>query len=166
MLANYIKLAIRNLQRNKAFTALHVGGLALGITASLLLWTYVATEWRYNRFHSNLPNLYRVLLLDEDNQATDYTPPALGPWLKAQFPEVSAYTRTNTNAEGTITSTVGGTRRMFREEIVAYADADFFRMFSYPAAVGAPNLDGAQHLPCPVPTRKNTLAMPTLLAKP
>ncbi len=146
MLANHLSLAWRNLRKNRTFSLLHIGGLALGITASLLLWTYVASEWRFNRFHRNLPNLYRVLVLDRDGTTTDYTPPALAPWLKNQFPEVVAFTRTNNNGEGSVTYAGAGERRVFREEMMAYADGSLFSMFTHAGVDGTPGLDGSQQV--------------------
>ncbi|MEZ4967361.1 MAG: ABC transporter permease [Saprospiraceae bacterium] len=146
MLATYLKLSFRHLLRNRTFSLFHVAGLALGITASLLLWTYIASEWRFNRFHTKLPDLYRVLVLGSDGQATDYTPPALGPWLKSRFPELRSYVRTNGNGSGTVTCEEGSVRKVFREDAMAYADADFFRMFSHPAVAGTPMLDVPQQV--------------------
>mgnify|MGYP001345723069 CR=1 FL=1 len=146
MLLNYIKIATRNLFRNKTFSLLHIGGLALSITASLLLCTYVASEWRYNRYHKNLPDLYRVLSLDRSGEISDYTPPALCTWLKSQFPEVKAFVRTNTNGEGSVTYVGADGRRVFRETGLAYADAGFFSIFTHPAVMGDPNLDGPQRV--------------------
>lgn len=146
MLINHLALAFRNLRKNRTFSLLHIGGLALGITASLLLWTYVASEWRFNRHHHNLPNLYRVLVIDREGKTTDYTPPALAPWLKNQFPEVVAFARTNSNGEGSVTYAGAGERQVFREEVMAYADGDFFRLFTHPAVAGTPGLDGSQQV--------------------
>lgn len=146
MLHHHLTLAVRRIWRNRAFSTLHVGGLALGITAALLLFTYIASEWRFNRFHRQLPHLYRILL-EDNGEASAYTPPALAPWLKQQFGEVAAFARTNDNGEGSVSYRSNGlTQQAFREQALAYADGSFFRMFTCPAKLGSPTVDASQQV--------------------
>ena len=51
MIKNYLKIAIRNLWRNKTFTAINVFGLAIGISTCLLIMLFVQNELSYDRFN-------------------------------------------------------------------------------------------------------------------
>lgn len=146
MLYHHLTLALRRVARNRAFSLLHVGGLTVGIATALLLFAYTASEWRYNRFHQKLPRLYRVLLEDQ-GQRSEYTPPALAPWLKREFGEVANFLRTNSNGEGSVSyRNQGIVQKSFREQNLAYADGSIFSMFTCPAAAGSPTLDLAQQV--------------------
>lgn len=152
MLSNYFKLSVRRLCKNAFFSVLQVGGLALGIAAALLLWSYISTEWSFNRYHEKADQLYRVLVMDKDGVLSDYTPPAMAPWLKREFPEVKAFARTNGNGEGVVSSfgaslKASKPRNTFREATsLAYADGDVFRLFSFEPKAGKLNIDRAQEV--------------------
>lgn len=62
MLLHYIKLAWRNLSRNKGFTAINIIGLATGISASLLIFLMVQYEFSYDSFVKEGDRVYRVVL--------------------------------------------------------------------------------------------------------
>ncbi len=51
MWMNYIKIAWRNLSRNRMFSIINILGLAIGIAASLLILQYVSRELSYDNFH-------------------------------------------------------------------------------------------------------------------
>ncbi len=60
MLANYIKVAFRNLTRTKVFSLINIFGLSLGVACCLLLALYVQDEFSYDRHHERLADLYRI----------------------------------------------------------------------------------------------------------
>ena len=53
MLKNYFKIALRNLQRHKAYSLLNISGLAIGMACSILILLRVRNELSYGRFHAN-----------------------------------------------------------------------------------------------------------------
>ncbi|MBG9377570.1 ABC transporter permease [Panacibacter sp. DH6] len=61
MFKNYIKVAWRNLFRNKGFTITNVLGLAIGITCTMLIVLWVQDELTYDRFHQEHDNIYQVI---------------------------------------------------------------------------------------------------------
>jgi putative ABC transport system permease protein len=61
MLRNYLKIALRNLLRNKLYTTLNVAGLTFGITCFLLIGLYVFDELTFDRQHRNGGQIYRVI---------------------------------------------------------------------------------------------------------
>ncbi|MCW3118444.1 MAG: hypothetical protein JWM28_2526, partial [Chitinophagaceae bacterium] len=58
MIKNYFNIAWRNVIRNKAFSAINISGLALGMTCSLLIMLWVQDERRFDGFHKNEKQLY------------------------------------------------------------------------------------------------------------
>ncbi|WP_440132593.1 ABC transporter permease [Chitinophaga sancti] len=61
MIRNYIRIALRNLWRNKLFSAINIGGLAIGMTISFMLILYVLFQFSFDKFHANTNNIYEVL---------------------------------------------------------------------------------------------------------
>src|SRR5258705_7577764 len=60
MIKNYFKIALRNLQRHKAYSLLNISGLAIGMACSILILLWVQNELSYDRFHTNADQLYRL----------------------------------------------------------------------------------------------------------
>ena len=62
MLRNHFKVAYRHIKRNKGFTVIHVLGLAVSISAFVLIVQYINFELSYDRFHTNKDQIHRVSL--------------------------------------------------------------------------------------------------------
>jgi hypothetical protein len=60
MITNYLKTAWRTIFRNKAFSAINILGLALGLTCSLFIMLWVLDERAVDGFHANGKQLYQV----------------------------------------------------------------------------------------------------------
>ncbi len=65
MFRNYLKIAIRNLQRNSVYSFINIAGLAVGIACSILIMLWVWDEVSYNRFHKNADRLGQLWVLNE-----------------------------------------------------------------------------------------------------
>src|SRR5437868_2328884 len=61
MLRNYLKIAFRNLWRNRTFSAINIAGLALGMAACILILQYVSFEFSFDRFNKKASSIYRVV---------------------------------------------------------------------------------------------------------
>src|SRR5882757_7187422 len=91
MLKNYIKVALRNLQRNKLFTAINIFGLALGLATCLVILLFVQHELSYDRYNEKADQIVRVVIkgvmqggeLKEGNVM-----PPVAQTMKKDFPEV------------------------------------------------------------------------------
>ena len=138
MLRNYLKIAWRNLRKNRVFSLINITGLAVGIAAFLLILEYVSFERSYNQFHQKLPNLYRVLHATQEGQSSEFVAPGIGPLAKAGFGEITNYCRVASGVGQGIVTTASGavTLRSFREEGVLLVDGSFFAMFSFPVTAG------------------------------
>ncbi len=136
MIKNYLLIALRNFKKRTAFSLINILGLAIGMTACLLIFLYIRFERSYDSFHKDADRIYRLVC---DIKTPTETIRADGPpWpvmvnLKAQFPEIEAGVRTVRNSllvrKGDI---------KFQEENTLFADPDFFRIFDFPLIKGNP----------------------------
>jgi putative ABC transport system permease protein len=96
MIFNYFKIAHRHLMNSKAYSLINVTGLAVGITAFLLIVQYVHFELSYDQFHANSDNIYRVGLerykKGEPQTSSSKNFAGLKDLLRENFPEVNAVT--------------------------------------------------------------------------
>lgn len=134
MIKNYIKVAWRNLVRNKAHTFINMAGLSVGLVCSLLILLWVQNEQQVDAFHKNGAHLYSVYerqYFDNKVTAQYYTPGVLAAEMKRVIPEVAYATNAVFNEQHTfkagdkVLKIKGGS-----------ADADFFKMFSFPLVAG------------------------------
>ena len=136
MFRNYLKIAWRNLFRNKVYSAINIGGLALGMACCLLIALYVYDEWSYDRFNANYDHIYRVT---EKQKQPDglfdvaVTPGPLAPALAKDFPEVLQATRVG-RWYGLLTQG----RQAVEPEEMLIVDPTFFSLFSFPLVAGNP----------------------------
>ncbi|MFT4761100.1 MAG: putative ABC transport system permease protein [Paraglaciecola sp.] len=80
MLQNYFKIAFRNLLKFKGYTAINIGGLAIGVTACLLILQFVITEFIVDQHHDNAENIYRVdteFFINDQQFKSSRTPPPI-----------------------------------------------------------------------------------------
>ncbi|GAB3918136.1 ABC transporter permease [Larkinella terrae] len=146
MLENYLKIARRNLWRNRTFSAINIFGLAIGLVACFFVFQYVYFESTYDRFNKQADNLYRVTISYSGSFAnvapTAANHPAVGPAMKADFPEVVDYARFVSTAlffnAATLSYDDGVAVKTFNEGNIFLADASFFTVFSYPLVSGDP----------------------------
>jgi putative ABC transport system permease protein len=140
MIENYIKIAWRIIIRQKLFSLINILGLAIGMAACLLIVQYISFEQSYDNFHKNGDNIYRIKHQNYsqgnliENLPKTYS--AVGPALKAQFPEVKEMTRVS-KAEGLVTAQQpNGSLIAFNEPDVYMAEGSFLRLFSFPMLEG------------------------------
>ncbi|WP_257666721.1 ABC transporter permease [Parapedobacter tibetensis] len=136
MIKNYFKTAWRNLMRGKAFSVINIVGLAIGLTAFLLLALYIKDELSYDRFHEKSDRIYRVSreFLSDDGSTTLHlarVAPPYGPLIAQDFSEVEQMVRMlETNA------TIRYGESIFNEEGVFFAEDGFLDMFTIDMARG------------------------------
>ena len=61
MLKNYLKAAVRNLIRNKAFTLINISGLAIGLSCAMFIGLWVYDEYAFDRFHDKGDRIYQIV---------------------------------------------------------------------------------------------------------
>src|SRR5690606_238901 len=137
MLTNHLKLAFRNLARQKGLSAINIFGLAIGIATCLVIMLYVYNELSYDRYNDKSDRIVRVVFRGfvgrgEIKEANVMPPVAEA--LKRDYPEVQEATRLMTG--GTPLITFGD--KSFKEDALAYVDSNFFQVFTIPFLQGDP----------------------------
>jgi putative ABC transport system permease protein len=137
MFRNYLKIAYRNLLKNKTFSLINILGLTVAMTAGLLILQYVRFELSYDTFQDQYETLYRVQT-DSYQQGelqiqNAFTVPALAPTLAAEIPEVQNYFRLTSWADNytILLNSETPTQRSFKEESAIFADPSFVSLFSF-----------------------------------
>src|SRR5680860_1650559 len=103
MFKNYLKIAWRNLTKNKQQTIINLLGLTIGTVSCLTILLYVFDQTGYDEHHENAESIYRVrTFIDREGQedfVSAATSPPTGPAMKADFPEVTEACRIVNNDE-------------------------------------------------------------------
>jgi len=134
MIKNYIKIAWRNLWRNKFFSTINISGLALGMGCSILIMLWVQNELSMDAFHVNQSRLYTVIerqYYDGKVVGQYSVPGVLANQLKHDIPDIEYATNYGWNNDNTFR--VGD--KILKLQGTS-ADSDFFKMFSYPLLEG------------------------------
>lgn len=136
MWKNYFKIAWRNILRSKGYAFINIGGLGIGIAASILILVWVQFELSVDRFHEQSDRIYAAWR-NTENQGEifswDYTPAPYAPALKEKFPEVEETTRI-TEWDPQLLSV--GTNSFYEES--SFVDPGFFKIFSFEVLEGDP----------------------------
>lgn len=140
MFYNYLIVTWRNILKNKAFSFINIFGLAIGMSACLVILQYAGFEMSYDTFHKAADRIYRVrmdLFVDGKLQVSiPKNANAAGLALKADFPEIQEAVRIFP-IDGTIA--VKRDHLVFNEKGIFFADPSFLQVFSYPLLKGDAN---------------------------
>ncbi len=131
MLKNYLKIALRNLVHHKAYSLINISGLAIGMTASILILLWVQNELSYDRFNDNADRIYRITCNASDFRAA-VNPAGMPAGLQTVMPEIKNTVRLSHLS----TVIFASGNRKFEEKLVFYTDSTFLQMFSYPLISG------------------------------
>jgi putative ABC transport system permease protein len=138
MIKNYLKIAIRNLAKQKYFTTVNILGLAFGIAASVLIFLWVSHEMSYDKYHLDHKNIYRVTTdasLNGQSFKVCLVPSALAEEYADLCPEVEKTARTSIYFDQVFQYQ----DNKFKEEKVILADTGFFQLFHFTFLEGDPN---------------------------
>ena len=135
MFRNFLKVAIRNLWKNKAFSIINIAGLSVGLAVCLLIILYVKDELSYDKFYAQSENIYRIDA-DISFNGTQFTsavsPAPVAPTLKKDWPQIVQYTRLRNFGDILIKKD----NQNIRDEHAVFADSTFFQVFSTPMISG------------------------------
>ncbi len=141
MIKNYIKIAWRNLVRNKLSSIINISGLAIGLACVILIGLYLENEIGYDRFFKDDGRIYRVNIHEKQGNnefITAHTPPPVGQALQSNFPEVESYTRIFLPGDEVIHFVKNGHRESITEKKILSVDSNFLQFFNYPLLKGDP----------------------------
>lgn len=135
MLRNYLKVAMRNLWRNKSFSAINIFGLSAGISVCFIIMLFVQDELSYDRFNEKADRIVRVIFKASINggkiNESNVMPP-VAQALKNDYAEVEEATRLRTGFSPKVTYA----DKTFKEGSLAFVDANFFNVFTLPFVKG------------------------------
>jgi putative ABC transport system permease protein len=137
MIKNYLKIAIRNLVKQRGLAFINIVGLSAGLACFCLFMLYAINEFSYDRFHKNEKDIYRVYEMRKESDGNDFRssvsmPMPLGPAMKRDLPDVINYVRVRQASDENILRTKNGLHRVK----LSYADPQFFSVFSFPLKYG------------------------------
>lgn len=138
MFWSYVKIAIRNVVRQKLYSTINILGLAIGVAACITILLYVKNELSYDRYHEKADRIYRVFLsatIGGNDMAIALTAPPMGAALLEEFPEVEAVTRIGYIGGYPV---IRSGDRVYSEELYTSADSTIFDVFDIPVIQGDP----------------------------
>lgn len=122
MIKSLIKIALRNLIKNKTYSVISISSLAIGIAVSILIFLYITQELSYDRYHEKADNIYRLCQEEHPYQA-----PGAANLLADNLPEIKNSTRILPRDN----ILVQFDNQQYKEDKVAWADAELFEIFSF-----------------------------------
>lgn len=136
MIKHYLKIAWKNLTRNRLVSFINITGLIIGISAFILIMLYVNYEKSYDKFFANSERIYRVYMDYEEGgvfgpgDAQTYN--LTGPTLKEEFSEILEYVRF---------SQLDKSSFIYNDNILEVlnghlVDPSYFDVFDYPLLLG------------------------------
>src|SRR5215218_10750526 len=137
MFRNYFKVALRNLWKNKGYSAINIFGLAIGLATCLLITLYVVDELSYDRYNKNANRIYRVnadIKFGGDLQKLAVAPDPLAFTLVNDYPQVENAVRFRNYG----TSLVKKGTQNIKEERIIFTDSTLFDVFTLPMLAGNP----------------------------
>jgi putative ABC transport system permease protein len=128
MLKNYVKVAVRALIRYRAYSAINILGLSVGLAVCMLMLLFVQDEFSYDRHHEKADRIYRVAMAwggeMNEGRPSAITTYRLAPALKNDFPDLEHVIRFS-DSNGLMEYE----DQAYQENRVFYADADVFEVF-------------------------------------
>jgi len=138
LIKNYLLSLVRNAGRDKFFTLLNLLGLAIGITATIMIFVYIQDQLTYDKHNEHFENIFRLegdFFINEKQDLTAITQIPLGPTLKDDYPEIVDHTRILPRPDFYFKSG----EDTFKEDSIMLADSTIFSVFSIPFVTGDPN---------------------------
>ena len=136
MIKSYLKLAYRNLLKNKVASLINIVGLSLAVGCSIVTYLFVYSQIFNESFHEHADHIFLVEMVAEQNQEVERwasTPRSLGPRIEAELPDVAQVIRMQDAS-----TTVVQENFEFGDGL-RFVDAAYFEMFTLPLKYG--NLD-------------------------
>jgi putative ABC transport system permease protein len=98
MIKNYVKIAWRNMVKNKFFSIVNIFGLSVGLACCMLITLYLHYETSYDSYQKNIKNLYQVgtsfVTKGQKDYQMPFTSPPVSAAMKQEFPEIEESTAT------------------------------------------------------------------------
>ncbi|GGA96929.1 ABC transporter permease [Puia dinghuensis] len=139
MLKNFITIAWRNIRKHKAYAAINILGLSLGVACSILIFVLVHYHLSFDTFHANKDRIYRIVTEFHDEVA-DYsqgTPTPLGKAFRKDYDYAEKTARVINYGDALVTfQNAGVTKKFLEQPGISYAEPDYFDIFNFPLVEG------------------------------
>lgn len=143
MFRNYFITTFRNLKKIKLFSMINILGLAIGMSACLLILHYVNFEKSYDTFHKNSDRIYRIRYerYSEDGSAQKFAScaPPVGYLIRERHSEVEKVGRVLHYSAGVSYKNI-----KFMEDRMYFAEPQIFEIFYFQFLSGNPTVELAQ----------------------
>ncbi|MCZ6820024.1 MAG: ABC transporter permease, partial [Calditrichaeota bacterium] len=134
MFKNYLKIAWRNVARDKTYSIINILGLAIGLACTILILMWVRDEVNFDSFHQNRNEIYRIVQDTKKGDDHATTVGLLPAELKKQLPEVINTARIFSRSRILIRYN----DKTFYETGGIRADPALFEIFDFPFIKGVP----------------------------
>jgi len=138
MIWNNLKIAIRNLWRDKVFSSINISGLAIGLACCIIIFLFVNDELSYDKHHKDFTQIYRIGMegkLGDMEMKGPFTANPMAPTLLNEFPEVEEAIRIRQSEN----SVLQYQNKIFSEDRLFWVDSTFFNVFTVDFIYGNPN---------------------------
>jgi putative ABC transport system permease protein len=133
MIKNYLKIAFRNLVKNKAYAFINIAGLAIGLTGFIVILLYLNYELSYDTWNPSLKKVYKVSeRTDEDILPQTRAP--LADFIRENYPDIEAATAIQPSGNFEYLMAVGD-KKIYQSGGVT-ADSSFFKVFPFKIVLG------------------------------
>ncbi|HEV8506365.1 MAG TPA: FtsX-like permease family protein [Chitinophagaceae bacterium] len=144
MIKNYLLIALRNFWRKKIFSLINIAGLAIGISASLVIYLIVHHEFSYEKFQKDGDRIYRVVTnmhFPEQDFKNAGVPGPLPDAVRSEIPgiEKSTVFWSGGPMKVDVPSKIENKNEFKKQEEIIYADDQYFQFFHYRWLAGSPD---------------------------
>ncbi|MEX2601797.1 MAG: ABC transporter permease [Balneolaceae bacterium] len=138
MFKNYVKIAFRNLTRNKGFSVINITGLAVALAVFLIIMLFIRHETSFNRFFTDSENIYRVILIDdfpEEPKINTQLPEPIVNELQELYPEVEQMAKVSSWPVAGEVLLSSGEHELYSDKVLQ-GSLGLFQMFDFPFLAG------------------------------
>ncbi|MEE9168447.1 MAG: ABC transporter permease [bacterium] len=139
MFKNYVKITLRNIQRQKGYSFITIAGLSIGLACCIIIFMYVSHELSYDSYHKDADRIYRIPTIVKSGStekpfARGLTPSI--PEIRNNYREVETAVRFHYLSTANVR--VEYDNQVFVEESFMVTDSELFNLFTIPFLLGDP----------------------------
>jgi len=139
MWKNFIRVTVRSISKNKAFNAINIAGLAIGLASAIFIILYIISETSYDRFNERSADIYRLYMdgkMAGEEFRGAWVSSITGPAFHEDIPEIENFCRFDW-ANNRLMWVDPANK--YLENQLLYADSTFFEVFSIKLLHGDPH---------------------------
>nr|WP_295934191.1 ABC transporter permease [uncultured Dyadobacter sp.] len=133
MFKNYLKIALRNLWKNKGYAFINIVGLSVAFCVSVFLFLTAYFSLSYDNFHVDKDRIYQAYFFSNGPEGVNRAasmPLPITPALKAEYPEIESIARVINGWD------VVEYKGKYLDKQIKFTEPDFFRIFTFPFIEG------------------------------